>query len=70
MPGDPKKCREHARRCAEIARHTASPEAREHFTSLEKSWLHLAAEIESGQKLLELIDEIGPELSPRSEAAE
>ena len=47
MPGDPNRCREHARRCAEIARHTASPEVRDHFTSLEQSWLRLAAEIES-----------------------
>ena len=45
MPGDPNRCREHARRCAEIARHTASPVVRDHFTSLEQSWLRLAAEI-------------------------
>ena len=45
MPGDPNRCREHARRCAEIARHTPSPEVRDHFTSLEQSWLRLAVEI-------------------------
>ena len=70
MPGDPKKCREHARRCSEIARHTASPEVRDHFNSLQKSSTRLADEIESGQALLELIEEIGNDLSPRSEAAE
>src|SRR4029077_10621041 len=37
MPGEANRCREHARRCAEIARHTASPEVRDHFTSLEQS---------------------------------
>ena len=70
MPGDPNRCREHARRCAEIARHTASPEVRDHFTSLEESWLRLAAEVESGQRLLDLIGEISRDLVPPAEAAE
>jgi hypothetical protein len=70
MPGDPNRCREHARRCAEIARQTASPQVRDHFTSLERSWLRLAAEIESGQKLLDLIGEISRDLVPIAEAAE
>ena len=70
MPGDPNKCREHARRCAEIARHTASPEVRDHFSSLEESWLRLAAEVGAGQKLLDLIGEISRDLVPPAEAAE
>jgi hypothetical protein len=70
MPGDPKECREHARRCAELARTAASPEAREHFTSLQKSWTRLAAEIESSLAFLETIDQIGSERSPPAEAAE
>ena len=69
MPGDPNRCREHARRCAEIARHTPSPEVRDHFTSLEQSWLRLAAEIESGQRLLDLIGKISRDLVPSAEAA-
>src|SRR6476660_9033890 len=36
-PGDPNKCREDARHCAEIARHAASPVVRDHFISLEQS---------------------------------
>ena len=67
MPGDPNRYREHARRCAEIARHTVSPEVRDHFTSLEQSWLRLAAEIESGQKLLDLIGDISRDLVPIAE---
>ena len=59
---------EHARRCAEIARHAASTEVRDHFTSLEESWLRLA--IETGQKLLDLIDDISHDLVPIAEAAE
>ena len=70
MPGDPNRCREHALRCAEIARQAASPEVRDHFTSLEGSWLRLAVEIESGQKLLDLIGEISRDLVPHAEAAE
>ena len=70
MPGDPNRCREHARRCAEIACHSASPEVRDHFISLEESWLRLAAELESGEKLLDLIGEISRDLVPIAEAAE
>ena len=70
MPGDPKICREHARNCAELARRAASLEARDHFASLNDSWLRLAAEIESGEGLLRLINDIEVETQPRSEAAE
>jgi hypothetical protein len=63
MPGDPKRCREQARRCAELARTAPSPEVSEHFTSLHKSWTRLAAEIESTLALLEVIDQIGYELA-------
>jgi hypothetical protein len=70
MPGDPTRCREQARQCAEIARQTASPEVRDHFTSLERSWLQLAVEVESGQKLLDLFDQISRDLPPHVQAAE
>ena len=69
-PGDPNKCREHARHCAEVARHATSPVARRHFTSLEQSWLRLAAEIEFGEWLLYLFGEISRDLVPIAEAAE
>ena len=59
---DPNGCREQALRCAELGRHAASPEARDHFMSLHDSWLRLAADIESSQKLLELLDEIARDL--------
>ena len=42
----------------------------DHFTSLEESWLRLAAELESGEKLLDLIGEISRDLVPIAEAAE
>ena len=68
--GDASKCREHARHCVEIARHAASPIVTDHFTSLEQSWLRLAAEVESGQRLLDLIGEISRDLASTAEAAE
>ena len=70
MPGGPTECREHARKCAELARHAASTEARDHFASLHGSGLRLAAEIESGQSLLDVINDIEVETPPWSEAAE
>ena len=52
MPGDPTTCREHARRCAELAAFVATPEEREHFRSLERTWIRLAAELESAEAFL------------------
>jgi hypothetical protein len=62
MLGDPQEF-EQVRLCAEWARTAASPEAREQSSSLQKSWGRLAAEIESDQSLLEIIDRIRLELS-------
>ena len=74
MPGDPKKCREQARLCAEWARTAASSEASEHYSSLQKSWTRLAAEIESTKALLEVIEQIAldqaDERRPPADAAE
>ena len=69
MPGDPKACREHARRCAELAALVATPEEREHFLSLEKAWIRSAAELESAEAFLNAMDEIDPKQTCTSEAA-
>ena len=45
-------------------------EARDHFASLNTSWLRLAAEIESGQSFLDLMNDIEVNTPPWSEAAE
>ena len=55
MPGDPKECRQHARRCAELAR---TPEAREQFLSLQQSWMRLAAALENAKAFIAALDEI------------
>ena len=70
MPGDPNRCREHARRCAEIARHLASPEVRDHFISLEEFMVAVSRRLEASEKLLDLIGEISRDLVPIAEAAE
>ena len=59
MPGDPKECRQHARRCAELASVATTPEAREQFLSLQMSWIRLAADLENAQAFIAALDEIG-----------
>ena len=58
MPGDPKTCREHARRCAELAALAATPVEQEHQLSLESAWIRVAAELESAEAFLNTMDEI------------
>jgi hypothetical protein len=58
MPGDPTTCREHARRCAELAAFVATPEERWHLLSLESTWIKFAAELESAEAFLKTMDEI------------
>jgi hypothetical protein len=69
VPGDPRACREHARRYAELATLAATPEAREHFLSLEKTWIRLAAELESAEAFVSATDEIDPKHQPYSPEA-
>ena len=68
MPGDPRACREHARRCAELAVLAATPQEREHFLSLESAWIRFAAELESAEAFLTM-DEIDFKPSYPLEAA-
>jgi len=58
MPGDPRACREHGRRCAELAVLASTPQKREHFLSLESAWIRFAAELESAEAFLKTMDEI------------
>jgi hypothetical protein len=68
MPNDPKECRMQARCCADLAFTAATPQAREHFASLAKSWIKLALELEGAQAFLAL-DEIEADEFRNSEAA-
>jgi hypothetical protein len=67
MPDDPSECREQARRCADLACTAPTPEDREHFASLAKSWIRLADELENAHTLLNALDQI--EADEHSEAA-
>ena len=39
MPGDPKECRQHALACVRLAQTSASPQAREEFANLARTWI-------------------------------
>ena len=53
MPGDPKECRQHAERCAELARIASTSEARETFLDLQMKWIRLAMELTQAKALIE-----------------
>ena len=57
MPGDPKECRKHALNCMLEAKAAKTPETREHFAKLARSWIKLAEELERMQALLAEVDE-------------
>ena len=46
MPGDPKECRQHALNCVQLAKTAASPQAREEFANLGRTWIRLADDLE------------------------
>jgi hypothetical protein len=60
MPGDPKECRQHALTFVRLAQTSATPEAREHYAELAKTWLKIAADLESDQTLLAALNEFEP----------
>ena len=48
MPGDPKECRTHAARCAEMAVAARTPQLKGTFLELSKNWEKLAIQLEYG----------------------
>jgi hypothetical protein len=61
MPGDPKECRQHAERCAELAGLASTPEGRETFLSLQMTWSRLAAELDRAGALINAMQELEEE---------
>ena len=57
MSGNPKEYRRNALECIQLAQTAPSPEAREHFAELSQTWLRLAGDIESGQALVDLLND-------------
>jgi hypothetical protein len=58
MPGDPKECRQHALNCVHLAKSARTPEQRDHFAKLARTWIKLAEELERTQSLLAEVDEL------------
>jgi len=52
MPGDPKECRAHAFRCAELAAAARTPQLKSTFLELSANWQKLAGELEFVELLL------------------
>ena len=52
MPGDPKECREHAKRCLELASETSNIRLKESLTELAHRWLAIATDLEATHTLL------------------
>jgi ubiquinone biosynthesis protein UbiJ len=50
----------------QISQSSASSEATEHFADLARTWLRLAGDLESGQALIDLLNEIEPDLERRA----
>ena len=46
MPGNPKECRKHAARCAELAVAAHTSQLRAMFLELSKNWEKLASQLE------------------------
>jgi hypothetical protein len=53
MTGDPKECREHAARCAELAVSARTPQLKTTFLGLSKNWERFAIELEDAFGRLE-----------------
>ncbi len=57
MPGHPKECRQHALNCMLEAKAARTPQARDKFAKLARSWIRLAEELERMQAMLAEVDE-------------
>jgi hypothetical protein len=53
MPGDPKECREHAKRCLKIAQESTNQTLKASLEEIAQNWLRLAADLEATKPLLE-----------------
>jgi len=52
MPGDPRECRRHALRCAELAVSAGPQRLKAALPELSKNWEQLAIELENGSAML------------------
>jgi hypothetical protein len=52
VPGDPRECRKHAARCAELAANAKSIEVKKAYRELALRWNALAIQLETLQRAL------------------
>jgi hypothetical protein len=57
MPGDPRECRQHAWRCAELAITARTPELKLLLIELSQNWLKMATDLEHMQVLFAELSE-------------
>jgi len=62
MSGDPKEYRQNAWRCVELANSSRSPDLKQTFLNLSKTWVKLAVEIERSRALIDI--DTGPHNKP------
>jgi hypothetical protein len=56
MPGDPRECRRHALRCAELAVSARSEQLKAALLELSKNWEHLAIDLENGTATIDEVE--------------
>jgi hypothetical protein len=66
MPGSPEECRRHALECVRLAQTTTTPQRREFFAKLARTWIGLAEDLETNWFFL---DEQADETEPEKETA-
>jgi hypothetical protein len=58
MTGNPKECRRNALDCMQLAQMAPSPKDRDHSAELSRTWLRLASELEAGQGLVDILNDL------------
>ena len=53
VPGSAEECRLHALACVRLAQALATPQARDHFAKLARSWIKLAEDLDRGRAFLD-----------------
>jgi phage gp29-like protein len=61
MPGDPKECREKARRCAELAANAPTSTMADLFIDIAAKWAALAAALEKAEQVIATWDVAPPD---------
>ena len=53
MPGNPEECRRHALACVRLAQTSSTPQGRDHFAKLARTWIKLAEDLERNRYFLD-----------------